>query len=171
MHRGSLATAVCLTRSFSWIRPLANNPESLALEHINSGKPTTSLIINKILLNQNLVITDSKLNQLLKVKGVEFDLPISTPENDILLDKLTGKSKHKGFFGVYIFIHKNTGDKYVGSSNLLRRRMDYYFKGNFYLAGFFLPILKKEGLKAFKLRIFRLYSDKFSVEYVFILEQ
>ena len=28
-----------------------------------------------------------------------------------------------------MFIHKNTAQKYVGSSNLLRRRMDYYFKG------------------------------------------
>lgn len=173
MHRGSLATAVCLTRSFSSIKPLANNPESLALEHINSGKPTTSLIMNKILLNQNLVVTDSKLNQLLKVKGVEIDLPTksSTPDNYKLLDELTGKSKHKGFFGVYMFIHKVTGDKYVGSSNLLRRRMDYYFKGDFPLAGKFLPLLDKYGLKAFKLIIFKLDSDKFSSQDALILEQ
>jgi len=96
--------------------------------------------MNIILLNQNLVVTDSKLNQLLKVKGVEFDLPMSTPDNYKLLDELTGKSKHKGFFGVYMFIHKITGDKYVGSSNLLRRRMDYYFNGDFPLAGKFLPL-------------------------------
>lgn len=171
MHRGSLATAVCLTRSFSSIKPLANNPESLALEHINSGKPTTSLIMNKILLNQNLVVTDSKLNQLLKVKGVEFDLPISTPDNYKLLDEFTGKSKHKGFFGVYMFIHKNIGDKYVGSSNLLRRRMDYYFNGDFPLAGKFLPLLEKYGLKAFKLIIFKLDSNKFSSQDALILEQ
>lgn len=176
MHRGSLATAVCLTRSFSSIKPLANNPESLALEHINSGKPTTSLIMNTILLNQNLVVTDSKLNQLLKVKGVEFDLPISTPENYKLLDELTGKSKHKGFFGVYMFIHKITSpggarDKYVGSSNLLRRRMDYYFNGDFSLAGKFLPLLDKYGLKAFKLIIFKLDSNKFSSQDALILEQ
>lgn len=159
------------TRFFSLVKSSANNPESLALEHINSSKPTTSLIINKILLNQNLVVTDSKLNQLLKVKGVEFDLPISTLENKKLLDELTGKSMHKGFFGVYIFIHKITGDKYVGSSNLLRRRMDYYFKGNFDLAGLFLPLLKKEGLKAFKLMIFKLDSNKFSIQDALILEQ
>lgn len=171
MHRCSLATAVCLTRSFSSIKSLANKPESLALEHINSGKPTTSLVMNKILLNQNLVVTDSKLNQLLKVKGVEFDLPICTPENYKLLGELTGKSKYKGFFGVYMFIHKNTGDKYVGSSNLLRRRMDYYFKGDFPLAGQFLPLLDKYGLKAFKLIIFKLDSNKFSSQDALILEQ
>lgn len=178
MHRGSLATAVCLTRSFSSIKPLANNPESLALEHINSGKPTTSLVMNKILLNQNLVVTDSKLNQLLQVKGVEFDLPISTPENSKLLGELTGKSKHKGFFGVYMFIDKNTGDKYVGSSNLLRRTMNYYFNGDFPLVGKFLPLRAcsgsasdKYGLKAFKLIIFKLDSNKFSSQDALILEQ
>lgn len=127
--------------------------------------------MNKVLLNQSLVVTDSKLNQLLKVKGVEFDLPISTPENYKLLDELTGKSKHKGFFGVYMFIHINTGDKYVGSSNLLRRRMDYYFNGNFPLAGKFLPLLNKYGLKGFKLIIFKLDSNKFSSQDALILEQ
>ena len=70
---GSIA-AISLTRSFSSNiyfssrRPLANNPELLALEHLNSEKPTTSLIIRKILLNQNLSVTDSKLEKLLKVR-------------------------------------------------------------------------------------------------------
>ena len=153
------------------MRPLANNPESLALEHIHSEKPTTSSIINKILLNQNLSVTDSKLEKLLKVKGVEFDLPISTSENKKLFVELTGKSTYKGFSGVYFFIHKNTGHKYVGSSNLLRRRMDYYFKGDFPLAGQFLPLLHKDGLKAFKLIIFKLDSEIFSNQDALILEQ
>lgn len=159
------------SRSFTSFRPLGNNPESLALEHINSGKPTTSSIINKILLNQNLSITDSKLEELLKVKGVELDLPIFTLENKELLAELTGKSKYKGFSGVYIFIHTNTGHKYVGSSNLLRRRMDYYFKGSFPLMGKFLPLLEKEGLKAFKLIIFKLDSNIFGRKDALILEQ
>nr|YP_009112043.1 GIY-YIG endonuclease [Fusarium gerlachii]YP_009136828.1 GIY-YIG endonuclease [Fusarium culmorum]AKB93382.1 GIY-YIG endonuclease [Fusarium graminearum]AIX94034.1 GIY-YIG endonuclease [Fusarium gerlachii]AKB93439.1 GIY-YIG endonuclease [Fusarium graminearum]AKB93496.1 GIY-YIG endonuclease [Fusarium graminearum]AKB93553.1 GIY-YIG endonuclease [Fusarium graminearum] len=70
-----------------------------------------------------------------------------------------------------MFIHKNTGDKYVGSSNLLRRRMDYYFNGDYPLAGKFLPLLYKEGLEAFKLRIFKLDSNKFSSQDALILEQ
>ncbi len=120
---GSIVAA-SLIRSF---RSLANKPEYLALEHINSEKPTTSLLINKLLLNQNLSVTESKLEELLNVKGVELDFPISTPDDKILLDVLAGKSKYKGFSGVYVFIHKSTGHKYVGSSNLLRRRMDYFF--------------------------------------------
>jgi hypothetical protein len=117
------------------------------------------------------VVTDSKLNQLLKVKGVEFDLAVSTPENTKLLAGLTGRSKYSGFFGVYMFIHKNTGQKYVGSSNLLRRRLDYYFKGDLPLVGLFLPLLAKEGLKAFKLRIFKLDSKIFSSQDALILEE
>ena len=52
-----------------------------------------------------------------------------------IFSRLTGNSSYKGHFGVYMFIHKSTGQKYVGSSNLLRRRMDYYFKGDFPLQG------------------------------------
>ena len=107
-------TKLSLARYFSTIRSLviprgiseALNPEFLALEHMKSGKPTTSLVINKILLNQNLSVTDSKLEELLKVKGVEMDLDISKPENSQVLSELTGKSKYKGFSGVYMFIHK-----------------------------------------------------------------
>jgi hypothetical protein len=74
------------------------------------AKPTTSTIINKILSNQNIIVTDLKLKELLKVKGVEIDLgllpSITTPKNNKLLENLTGKSKYKGFFGVYMFKHK-----------------------------------------------------------------
>ena len=160
-----------LTRSFSSARSLGDSPESLALEHINSEELTNSSVINKILLNQNILVSDSKLKQLLKVKGVEIDLPISTVESHQLLGELTGKSKYKGFSGVYMFIHKDTGQKYVGSSNLLRRRIDYYIKGDFPLAGKFLPLLHQQGLKAFKLIIFKLDSRIFSIQDALILEQ
>ena len=121
--------------------------------------------------------------ELLKVKGVEINLPVVTPEDKTLLAELTGKSPYKGFFGVYIFIHKKTGNKYVGSSNLLRRRMDYYFnppatsswglrsRGDFPLSGKFLPLLHKQGLKAFKLIIFKLDCTIFSYKDSLILEQ
>ena len=151
-----------------------NSPESIALEHINSGKPTTLSVINKILLNQNISVSELKLKELLKVKGVEIDLPITTPENKNIFNDLTGKSQYKGFFGVYIFTHKRTGQKYVGSSNLLRRRLDYYFKGDWpptEVGGRFLPLLQAEGSEAFKLQIFKLDSNKFSSKDALILEQ
>lgn len=64
----STIAALPLTRHFSSIRSLVNNSEALASDHINSGKPTTLSVINKVLLNQNLVVTDSKLKELLKLK-------------------------------------------------------------------------------------------------------
>lgn len=158
-------------RFFSSIRPLPNNEELLALDYINNERHITSSIINEILLKQNLSVNDSKLKELLKVKGVELDLPISTKENKQRLAELTGKSAYKGFFGVYMFIHETTESKYVGSSNLLRRRIDYYFKGGLPLAGKFLPLLHKEGLKAFKLIIFKLDSNRFTYKDALILEQ
>lgn len=156
---------------FSTVKDLVYNPESLAREHINSGLPTTHLVINKILLNQNLSISNEKFEELLKIKGIEIDLPVVTLENKKLLAELTGISTYKGFFGVYVFIHKKTDQKYVGSSNLLRRRIEYYFKGNFPLAGKFLPLLQTEGLEAFKLVIFKLERDKFNSMDAMVLEQ
>jgi len=173
--RVGLGSVVALIKSNNSIRSInsaANSSESLALEHINSGKPTTYLIINKVLLNQNLSVTESKLKELLKVKGVELDLLVSRSSGSwLVLGELAGKSVYKGFSGVYMFIHKDTGQKYVGSSNLLRRRLDYYFKGNFPLAGKFLPLLHKDGLKAFKLIIYKLDSNKFGNQDALILEQ
>ncbi len=171
---------VPLIRTFSTVRGYVFQfkPESEALEHINSGKITTSSVINKILLNQNLSVTDAKLEELLEVKGVEINIPISNSKDNKLLEELTGKSKYKGFFGVYFFIHKNTNQKYVGSSNLLRRRMDYYFKGEYSTTAGelkpvskFLQLLHKEGLAAFKLIIYKLDENKFTSKDALILEQ
>ena len=108
-----------------------NSKNSKIMYQINTKESANYLVINNILLNQNLSVTKSKLEELLKVKGVEINLPVNSKEDKNLLDQLTGKSKYKGFFGVYIFIHKITGQKYVGSSNYLRRIMNYYFKGDF----------------------------------------
>jgi len=91
------------TAHFTLVRTQSNNPEYLALEHINSGKPTTSTIINKILSNQNIIVTDLKLKELFKVKGVEIDLHIKTPKINKLLENLTGKSKYKGFGCIYVY--------------------------------------------------------------------
>ena len=145
-----------------------NKSETLAKYHIESGMPTTHDVINKILLNHNLSNTNDKLEELLKVKGIEIDLPV---KNKIIFNQLTGNSKYKGYMGVYIFIHKATGKKYVGSSSLLRRRVEYYFKGDFTLTGKFLPLLHKEGLAAFKLVIFKLNNTKFNIKDALYLEQ
>ena len=182
----SVIYTVPLIRTFSTVKGsvFQFKPESIALEHINSGEITTSSVINRILLNQNLSVTDAKLEELLEVKGVEINIPISNPKDNKLLEELTGKSKYKGFFGVYFFLHKNTNQKYVGSSNLLRRRMDYYFKEEYLTTAAtaatqqlkqpvskFLQLLHKEGLAAFKLIIYKLDENKFTSKDALILEQ
>ena len=43
---------------------------------------------------------------MLKVEGVEFDLPI-TKYNQTMFDSIVGKSKYSGFLGRYVFIHKD----------------------------------------------------------------
>lgn len=144
--------------------------ENLALDHILSGNVTTHLVINMLLSNQKVFITANKLKELLKVKGIEFDLPI-TKDNLKNFYGLVGKSTYSGFAGVYIFIHKASKSMYVGSSNLLRRRLEYYFKGDFYLGGKLLPIIHKEGLSSFKLKIFKLDKNIFKPQDALLLEQ
>jgi hypothetical protein len=148
-----------------------NRPENLALEHINSGNTTTSTVINNILSNQKVTITEKKLVELLSVKGVEFDLPI-TKETEASFTATVGKSKHsRGFAGIYIFTHIASGSKYVGSSNLLARRMDYYFKDNLPQVGLFFPLLTRDGLSAFKLKIYKLDKHQFQDIDALFLEQ
>ena len=88
----------------SIFRGTVNNPESGATVDINRGGPVNHLVINKILLNQNVSVTKSKLEELLKVKGVVINLPVVTPEGKKLLGELTGQSKYKGFLA-YIFLY------------------------------------------------------------------
>jgi len=84
---------------------------------------------------------------------------------------LVGKSQYSGFGGVYIFTLKFSGSMYVGLSNLLRRRLEYYFKNTQRTGGMFLPILSQEGLNAFKLKIFKLNKDEFKSTDCLLLEQ
>ena len=61
---------------------------------------------------------------------------------------------------------------YVGSSNLLTRRMHYYFYSNTSNGhGLFLPLLNRDVLSAFKLKIAKLDINRFNVIYCLFLEQ
>ena len=49
---------------------------------------------------------------------------------------------------MFIFLHKETGSKYVGSSNSLSRRLEQ--SGNQYMnkdSGRFIPLIKERGLR------------------------
>ena len=72
---------------------------------------------------------------------------ISYNNTDVEKTRILKENRSKP--GVYCWVNKVNGYKYIGSSNLLRRRMDYYFKQDFPLTGQFLPLLHQDGLKAF----------------------
>jgi hypothetical protein len=82
--------------------------------------------------------------------------------------------------GVYIFSHKYSDKKYVGSSNDLARRFNQYFEKNALFSnkatGILLPMMEKEDLKAFNLEViiipssFSKYSHCFLEQY-FLLDK
>jgi len=69
------------------------------------------------LVNQQVSITQKDLDRLKSIPGVKFDLPIND-QTYLSYIGLVGKPKTRGLkAGVYIFTHKETDSKYVGSSN------------------------------------------------------
>ena len=59
---------------------------------------------------------------------------------------------------------------YVGSSNLLIGRLEYYFQTKTkHTGGKLLPLLNKDGISAFKLKIYKLDTNQFKVNDSLIL--
>lgn len=151
-------------------------PESLALNHRNSGRPTTSSVINGLLLNQQVSITDAELKQILNVPYIEFKLPLN-PEGYLAYTALVGRPNSRGrHVGVYIFTHVATGQMYVGSSNMLGRRLNQYFDPrkdylNKKHRGLLLPLIKKDGFSAFTLKVYVMPADLSTGFYFLFLEQ
>jgi hypothetical protein len=99
---------------------------------VNNQSRITSGVINKILANQGVSITQKELNILLNIKGVTFDLPFNSQTFPALYG-LVGKPKsRRPKAGIYIFTHLATGRKYVGSSNSLSIRLEQYFNPTLY---------------------------------------
>jgi len=151
-----------LIRYKSTVASLSNNSNTYRLtdivnEHIKKGNPTTNKIINNVLLNQKVSITQEELNKLLNLSKIKFDLPITKETYSALLALVDKPQYRRGGAGIYIFTHKTTNNKYVGSSNNLFRRLKQYFEKNVFfnnkITGLLLPLIKKEGFEAFTLEI------------------
>jgi hypothetical protein len=102
-------------------------PNSIALDYINTDKVITSEVINSLLLNQNVSITQQELDELISLPGVKFDLPLTDQTYPALLGLIGKPNSKRSKPGVYIFSHKYSDKKYVGSSNDLARRFKQYF--------------------------------------------
>lgn len=124
---------------------------NLAKLFMKTGEKVNVKIINDILAFANIKITDKDLNLLINSPRIM----ISDLTNKLLIENLwlqIGKPRSNiESAGVYIFTHKETGDKYVGSSSELSTRIDFYLnenrkirlKGN----GKFVPLIVKDKSK------------------------
>lgn len=88
------------------------------------------------------------MTRLKAIPGVKFDLPLNDQTNPAF-EGLVGKPSTRGIkAGVYIFTHITSGDKYVGSSNSLSRRLDQYFNLKHFNqrnSGLLIPLINKYG--------------------------
>lgn len=133
----------------------------------------TADYINKLVANQAVTITQAELDKLKEIPGVTFDLPLNDQTIEAF-ESLVGRPKSKLYkSGIYIFTHKPSGSKYVGSSNSLSRRLSQYFtfthlKQN---SGLLLPLIAKEGFNTFTLEVFVMPPEFNSGYYFLFLEQ
>lgn len=141
---------------------------SSPIQLFDSYRFITSEIINKILVNQKVFITQEELDKLKSIPGVKFDLPLNNETTRAFI-ALVGRQRSQKS-GVYVFTHKESGSKYVGSSNNLFFRLLDYFRHNDEsdYSGLLLPILREQGIGAFSLEIFIIPAEFSSNSYLFL---
>jgi GIY-YIG catalytic domain len=140
----------------------------------NSDNRITSEVLNGVLANQGVSITQEELNILLNLKGVTFELPLNNQTYSAFFSLVGRPKTRKRKAGIYIFTHLATGRKYVGSSNSLSIRLEQYFNPNPEFSkdyGLLLPLIKAEGFSAFKLEVLVMPEELSSDNYFLFLEQ
>jgi len=142
----------------------------LALEHINSKKPVNCKIINDILAYCNITINDEILKNLINSPRIVINNLDKEDSKKIIKDNLGLPSSKIQIPGVYIFTHKNTGQKYVGSSSQLAVRLSGYLNNKYKTIGKLIPLLNKESFFNFTLEIIPLYNN-YSFRSEIVLEQ
>jgi len=145
-------------------------PHRLAYEQIKNGKPVTVNIINDILAYCGINITEDILKNLLTVPRFVLDDLDKDETIKILTDNIGSPWDKIQVSGIYIFKHKETGAKYVGSSSQLSLRVYGYLKGRHKSIGRLIPLLTKDKLSSFTLEIVPLY-DNYNFKSEIVLEQ
>ena len=142
-----------INSSSSKVRFYSTTPNKMTFKDF---KDITADVLNKLLVNQKVSITEAELTRLKAIPGVRFDLPLNE-QTISAFESLVGKPNTRGIkAGVYIFTHIASGAKYVGSSNSLSRRLDQYFSFKHFNqrnSGLLIPLINKEGFEAFNLEV------------------
>jgi hypothetical protein len=141
----------------------------LANEQIKSQKPVTFKVINDILAYCNISITEDILNSLINAPSIIIK-NLSLYPKKILKDNIGLPSSKIQIPGVYIFKHKFTGEKYVGSSSQLALRLSGYINYTHKPKGKFIPLLFKDRLSHFTLEVIPLVNN-YNFRSEIVLEQ
>jgi hypothetical protein len=141
-----------------------------AIEHIKSQRPVNFKIINKILSYCNISISEDILNSLINAPTILIKNLDSNDSKKILKYNIGSPSSKIQIPGVYIFKHKFTGDKYVGSSSQLAIRLSGYLNYTHKPIGKFVPLILKDKLSNFTLDIIPLINN-YNFRSEIVLEQ
>ncbi len=137
----------------------------------NEGKELKSgKIINDILSYCKLTINDEILNNLINSPRIIINNLDKEDSKRVIKNNLGLPSSKIQIAGVYIFTHKNTGQKYVGSSSQLSVRLSGYFNNKYKTIGKLIPLLNKESFFNFTLEIIPLFNN-YSFRSEIVLEQ
>jgi hypothetical protein len=144
----------------------------IAMNILKYNLPITIEVLNQILITNNLNITQIQLDQLLNIPKVEYtNLNSDSYKREDFIEKIGTVRNEKYPGGVYIWTHISTGNKYVGSSSSLARRLIGYFKGTHANTGKFIPFLNKQGVNAFKLQVIPIDNNIYTEGIQLCLEQ
>ena len=142
----------------------------LAMEQIKSQKPVNFKVINEILAYCKISISEVILNRLINVPSILIKNLDTNESKKILKDNIGSPSSKLQVPGLYIFTHKITGDKYVGSSSQLAIRLSGYLNYTHKPIGKFVPLLLKDKLSNFTLEVIPLV-DNYKFRSEIVLEQ
>nr|YP_009262059.1 hypothetical protein [Chrysoporthe austroafricana]AMX22134.1 hypothetical protein [Chrysoporthe austroafricana] len=151
------------------------SPYQLAMKYLKSVNAITALEVNNVLAFSGISITQNLLDNILNRPRLVFqNLSLCTLNSSEFLEQVGTIRKEKCPAGVYIWTHLSTGDKYVGSSSSLARRLIGYFKNSHADVGKLIPLIKSEGVGAFNLEVIPLITDykakqELSIEQYFLL--
>jgi len=103
-------------------------------------------VINTLLPHLNFHLTDKKLKLLIESPKLLFSDLTNHKLVLNMIKEINGISGNSSIAGIYIFTHKITNNKYVGSSSNLLSRLHGYFRRTHKSNGKFLPLLYSSSI-------------------------